>query len=76
MPGGKGGVKAKRANGPSAAVPFGPADDQARAAIAAISDVERLEELGKSVRGAANWQELLGLPAPRRRNGQRKPGRR
>lgn len=54
---------------------FGPADDQARAAIEAISDVERLEELGKGVRRAASWQELLGLPARRRRNGRRKAGR-
>jgi predicted transposase YdaD len=54
---------------------FGSADGQTRAAIDAISDVERLEALWKGVRGAASWQELLGLPAPRRRNGRRKPGR-
>ncbi len=55
---------------------FGPPDDRAREAIEAIADVERLVELGKHVQSTASWQELLGLPAPRRRNGRRKPGRR
>ena len=40
MPGGKGGVKAKRANGPSAAVPFGPADDQVLLRPVAAGEVE------------------------------------
>jgi hypothetical protein len=54
---------------------FGPPDEQTRAAIDAIADVKRLVELGKRVQAVANWHELLGLPAPRRRNAQRKPRR-
>jgi hypothetical protein len=53
---------------------FGPLDDSTRAAIAAIADVARLEELAKRLFQANSWEELLG-PRGRRRNGRRKPGR-
>jgi predicted transposase YdaD len=54
---------------------LGPANDQTRAAIKAIGDVERLEELGQRVLTAKSWHQLLDLPAPRRRNGRRKSAR-
>jgi hypothetical protein len=34
--------------------------------------LEQLEQLAKSVLKAKSWQELLGGPGPRRRNGRRK----
>ncbi len=50
---------------------FGPPDAAARAAIERIADVKRLEELGVRLMSAGSWQELLGPPAQRRRNGRR-----
>jgi hypothetical protein len=54
---------------------LGRADKRAKAAIQAIADVERLEELARRAPKASSWQELLGLPEPRRRNGRRGAGR-
>ncbi len=51
---------------------FGPPDDATRAAINAMSDLERLDELAVRLMNAASWQELV--PVPRRRNGRRRPG--
>jgi predicted transposase YdaD len=50
---------------------FGPPDARTVAALQAIADLPRLEELGVRLLSAASWHELLGLPAPRRRNGRR-----
>jgi predicted transposase YdaD len=54
---------------------LGPADAATRAAIEAIHDTDRLQELGKGVFKAKNWQELLASTPRRRRNGRRKSGR-
>jgi predicted transposase YdaD len=51
---------------------FGPPDAAVTAALEAITDVERLEELGVLARRVASWEELLGLPAP----GRSRPRRR
>jgi predicted transposase YdaD len=48
-----------------------PAD--VTAALDAVADVGRLEALALRLKHVASWQELLGLPAPRRRAGRRKP---
>jgi predicted transposase YdaD len=50
---------------------FGPADDATEAALNAIEDVEKLEELGERVLDVGSWQELLQPARPRRRNGRR-----
>jgi predicted transposase YdaD len=50
---------------------FGPPDAAVRAAIESISDLQQLEELGVRLISAASWQELLPVPAKRRRNGRR-----
>ena len=47
--------------------PFGPPDKATRAAVQAIGDVQKLEELVQRVFDVGSWQELLGQPAPRRR---------
>jgi predicted transposase YdaD len=52
---------------------FGPPDEATRAAINAMSDLERLDELAVRLMIAASWQELV--PPTRRRNGHRRPGR-
>jgi hypothetical protein len=44
-----------------------------QAAVNAVADVNRLEELTVRVNHAANWQDLLGLAVPRRRSPRRKP---
>jgi predicted transposase YdaD len=54
-------------------VRFGPPDTRVMAAVEGIADVERLEELGERLLSAASWQELLGLPAPRRQQPRRRP---
>jgi hypothetical protein len=41
---------------------LGPPDEAARAALEAIDDVDRLEELGKNVFKVKTWQELLATP--------------
>ena len=48
------------------------ADATAQAAVAAIGEVERLEELIKKVSRVGSWQELLGAAARPRGNGRRK----
>jgi predicted transposase YdaD len=47
--------------------PFGPPDETTRAAIEAIRDVQKLEELLPRVFEVGSWPELLGRPGPRRR---------
>ena len=49
-----------------------PADARLRAALEAIPDVERLEELIKKVTEVHSWQEMLPAPARRRRGGRGK----
>jgi hypothetical protein len=44
-----------------------------RAAIDALVDVNRLEELTVRLKHAATWHDLLGLPSRRRRSPRRKP---
>jgi predicted transposase YdaD len=46
---------------------FGEPPVQALAAIAAVSDVKKLEDLSVRLLGAASWQDLLGLNGARRR---------
>jgi HEAT repeat protein len=48
---------------------FGEPPPEAVAALDALTDVSRLEELGVRLLQATSWQELLGLngPSPRRR---------
>jgi len=43
------------------------------AALEALTDVPRLEQLGQQLLRASSWHDLLGLPAPRRRSPRRKP---
>ena len=43
-----------------------------KAAIQAITDLARLEELSVQLLDATNWEELLGLPQPARRSTRRK----
>jgi hypothetical protein len=50
---------------------FGEPSPQALAAIAALTDVKKLEELSVRLLGAASWQDLLGLNGSRR--GRKKP---
>jgi predicted transposase YdaD len=47
---------------------LGPAEAVAQAAVEAISDVDRLEQLVEKVPQISNWQELLNLPQRRQRN--------
>jgi hypothetical protein len=51
---------------------LGTPDPQATAALDAITEVERLEQLGLRLEEVGNWHELLGLPAARPRR-RRKP---
>jgi hypothetical protein len=46
---------------------------EVRAALDALADVNRLEELTVRLKHATSWQELLGLSGPRRRSPRRKP---
>lgn len=48
-------------------VRFGKTGPRVKAALEEITDVERLEELGEQLLQAESWEELLGLPKPRRR---------
>jgi hypothetical protein len=52
---------------------FGEPSAKVQAALDALTDVNRLEELTLRLKHAATWQELLGLPGPRRRSARRKP---
>ena len=49
---------------------YGPADRPAATTIDGIDELARLEALFDLVPTAKSWQELLGLPAPRRRGGK------
>ena len=51
---------------------FGQPDEQTRASILEIADVERLQELGKRVLHVRTWRELLAQAPPRRQNGRRR----
>jgi hypothetical protein len=52
---------------------FGEPPPEAMAALDALTDVSRLEELGVRLLSASSWQELLGLNGPSRRGrGRRK----
>lgn len=51
---------------------FGPPDDATAAALNAIGDVEKLEELGERILDVGSWQELLQPSGRRRGNGRRK----
>ena len=51
---------------------FGEPPPEAVAALDALSDVSRLEELGVRLLEASSWQELLGLNGPGRRGRGRK----
>jgi hypothetical protein len=52
---------------------FGAPSVNVQAALDALADVNRLEELTVRLKHAASWQELLGLPSPRRRSPRQKP---
>jgi hypothetical protein len=52
---------------------FGEPAANVRAALDALADVNRLEELTVRLKHAASWQELLRLAGPRRRSPRRKP---
>jgi predicted transposase YdaD len=52
---------------------FGEPSANVWAALDALADVNRIEELTVRMKRAASWQELLGLPGPRRRSPRRKP---
>lgn len=47
---------------------FGPADETSTAALNAINDVQRLDELIDRILDVGSWQELLQPPKRRRRN--------
>jgi hypothetical protein len=51
---------------------LGEPDAATAAAINAIADVRQLEALGRRAVHVRSWRELIGQPAPRRRNGRRK----
>jgi hypothetical protein len=51
---------------------FGEPPPEAMAALDAVTDVSRLEELGVRLLQASSWQDLLGLNGPRRRGRGRK----
>jgi hypothetical protein len=51
---------------------LGEPDASSAAAINALADVPRLEELLRRAVHVSSWQELLGTPVPRRR-GRRRP---
>jgi predicted transposase YdaD len=51
---------------------FGAPSAEVRAALDAITDVNRLQELAGHLKHAASWHDLLGLPAPRRHSNRRK----
>jgi hypothetical protein len=50
---------------------LGPPSDAVTAAINGLQDLEQLEQLVKRAPHVASWQELLGTPPRRRRNGRR-----
>jgi predicted transposase YdaD len=50
---------------------FGAPDAATRATVEAITEVQDLERLARELLRANSWQELLGMPPRRRRNGRR-----
>src|SRR5258708_5298722 len=52
---------------------FGEPPANVQAALDAVADVNRLEELTVRLKHAASWQDLLGPAGPRRRSPRRKP---
>lgn len=48
-------------------VRFGTTGTRVKGALEQITDVEQLEVLGERLLQAESWEELLGLPKPRRR---------
>lgn len=51
---------------------FGPADAATKAAIEGITDLPRLESLSERILDVSSWQELLGRPTAKRRNGRKR----
>ena len=51
---------------------FGPPDATTKSAIKAITDLSRLETLSERLLDVKGWQELLGEPRPKRRNGRKR----
>jgi predicted transposase YdaD len=51
---------------------FGPPDPATRAALDAISDMSRLDELAHRISSSTSWQDLLPTP-PRSRRARRRP---
>jgi predicted transposase YdaD len=49
---------------------FGPADEASEAALNAIDNIDKLEELGERILDVGSWQELLQTTQRRRRNGR------
>ncbi len=54
---------------------FGAPDDRTASDIERLNDLTTLEELVARVPTVANWKELLGQIARKRRNGPRCPAR-
>jgi hypothetical protein len=52
---------------------YGEPSAEVQAALDALTDVNRLEELTLQMKHAASWQELLGLSAAGRRSRRKKP---
>jgi predicted transposase YdaD len=52
---------------------FGEPSAKVQAAVDALAEVSRLEELTVRLKHTASWEELLGLASPRRRSPRRKP---
>jgi predicted transposase YdaD len=50
---------------------FGPPDKPTRAALEAITDLDRLEQLSERLLEVASWQELLALPRTRSKGRRR-----
>ena len=51
---------------------FGEPDPGVQAALEAVGDVNRLEELTVQLKHAATWKELIGLPGSRRPSPRRR----
>jgi predicted transposase YdaD len=54
---------------------FGRPSAAIRSALEAVEEPAKLEDLARQVQRVNSWEELLGLPAPRRRDGRRKSSR-
>jgi hypothetical protein len=52
---------------------FGEPSARIQAALHTLVDVNAIEALALRVKQTASWQDLLGLPGPRRRSSRRKP---